>query len=69
MKEERQRGGASESDLPGSVSSQNREEARPGHGDGDERRDRGDGPRERSEESGGEASEGTQSTGNPASAG
>jgi hypothetical protein len=53
--------------LPGSVSNQNAEEAEPGHGGGNEVRrkgaDDGDG------KSGGEAGEGSQSTGHPDSAG
>lgn len=53
--------------LPGSVSNQNGEEAEPGHGGGSETRRR---PPEHDEEpSGGEAREGSQSTGDPHSAG
>lgn len=57
-------------DLPGTVSNQNQEEAEPGHGGGEERRSKhpgsDDGP---DQPSGGEAGEGSQSTGNPDSAG
>ena len=54
--------------LPGSVSNQNAEEAEPGHGGGDEhtRRKGADGG---DEKAGGEAGEGSQSTGHPDSAG
>ena len=58
--------------LPGSVSDQNAEEAEPGHGGGDEHARR-TGARGRAAtaetESGGEAGEGSQSTGHPDSAG
>jgi hypothetical protein len=58
-------------DLPGSVSSQNREEAEPGHGSGQERRHRPETDPEHAGEqgSGGEAGEGSQSTGDPRGAG
>ncbi len=59
-------------DLPASVSNQNREEAEPGHGDGEEHDDaRGENTRrtESKQRSRGEASEGSQSTGDPNSAG
>ncbi len=58
-------------DLPGSVSNQNREEAEPGHGAGEERRGASDTEpqRRRDRRSGGEAGEGSQSTGSPDSAG
>jgi hypothetical protein len=64
MSEERDR---KDQPLPGSVSNQNGEEAEPGHGGGDETRRK---PAEGGEEkSGGEAGEGSQSTGHPDSAG
>ena len=56
---------ASDQPLPGSVSNQNTEEAEPGH-DGSPGTGQGD---RREKGSGGEAGEGSQSTGNPASAG
>jgi hypothetical protein len=58
-------------DLPSSVSSQNREEAEPGHGSGQERAKRPDTEPDRAGEtdSGGEAGEGSQSTGDPRGAG
>ena len=58
-------------DLPGSVSSQNREEAEPGHGSGQARRQRPDTEPEHpdTQGSGGEAGEGSQSTGDPRSSG
>jgi hypothetical protein len=53
--------------LPGSVSDQNAEEAEPGHGGGEHARRKGaDGG---DAETGGEAGEGSQSTGHPDSAG
>jgi hypothetical protein len=53
--------------LPGSVSDQNAEEAEPGHGGGEPVRRKGaDGG---DKKSGGEAGEGSQSTGHPDSAG
>lgn len=53
--------------LPGSVSDQNAEEAEPGHGGGEHVRRKGaDGE---GRESGGEAGEGSQSTGHPDNAG
>jgi hypothetical protein len=60
--------------LPGSVSDQNAEEAEPGHGGGEEAEPRrGEEPRRQhgggDPGSGGEAGEGSQSTGNPDSAG
>jgi hypothetical protein len=57
----------SDQPLPGSVSSQNGEEAEPGHGGGGEAR-RKDAAAEESP-SGGEAKEGSQSTGHPENAG
>jgi hypothetical protein len=64
-------------DLPGTVSNQNQEEAEPGHGGGSERRtkpgsgsdDAPDSSSGADRPSGGEAGEGSQSTGNPDSAG
>jgi hypothetical protein len=58
-------------DPPASVSNQNREEAEPGHGHGEERRQTSDAGRKGGgdEGSGGESGEGSQSTGNPRSAG
>ncbi len=53
--------------LPGSVSNQNGEEAEPGHGGGSETHRK---PSDTDEHpSGGEAGEGSQSTGDPRSAG
>ena len=52
--------------LPGGVSDQNAEEAEPGHGSGSETHRKGGGG---GEKSGGEAGEGSQSTGHPDSAG
>jgi hypothetical protein len=64
MSDERER---KDQPLPGSVSNQNAEEAEPGHGGGEQTRRKdahgGDG------KSGGEAGEGSQSTGHPDSAG
>ncbi len=67
---------ASDQPLPGSVSNQNAEEAEPGHGDGSAgaQSPSGGSPGrdEKSEsggQSGGESGEGSQSTGNPDSAG
>jgi hypothetical protein len=57
----------SDQPLPGSVSSQNGEEAEPGHGGGEETH-RKDAAGEESP-SGGEAKEGSQSTGHPDNAG
>jgi hypothetical protein len=57
----------SDQPLPGSVSNQNAEEAEPGHGGEGEAR-RKDATREE-KPSGGEAKEGSQSTGHPDSAG
>ena len=54
--------------LPESVSDQNREEAEPGHGAG-ERRRREAPDSEKRKPSGGESGEGSQSTGDPKSAG
>ena len=61
----------SEEPLPGSVSDQNAEEAEPGHGGGGERRSHNTGDRDEKTGDGpdGEASEGSQSTGSPHSAG
>ena len=61
-------------DLPSSVSDQNREQAEPGHGGGEKRDPRADDTKPGSEsgggrDSGGEAGEGSQSTGDPHSAG
>jgi hypothetical protein len=58
-------------DLPSSVSSQNREQAEPGHGSGQERHQRPDTEPDHAGErgSGGESGEGSQSTGDPRSAG
>jgi hypothetical protein len=53
--------------LPGTVSNQNAEEAEPGHGGGDEVRRKDAGGDE--SPSGGEAGEGSQSTGHPDNAG
>jgi hypothetical protein len=53
--------------LPGSVSDQNAEEAEPGHGGGEHARRKG--AHGGDPESGGEAGEGSQSTGHPDSAG
>jgi hypothetical protein len=53
--------------LPGSVSDQNGEEAEPGHGGGEPVRRKGAGGGD--EKFGGEAGEGSQSTGHPDSAG
>jgi hypothetical protein len=64
MSDERDR---TDQPLPGSVSNQNAEEAEPGHGGGDHAR-RKDAGRE-DEKSGGQAGEGSQSTGHPDSAG
>jgi hypothetical protein len=55
--------------LPGSVSNQNAEEEQPGHEGGSERRDKSGGGAGNEKPSGGESSEGSQSTGNPANAG
>ena len=56
--------------LPGSVSDQNAEEAEPGHGGGEPvRRKGGADPESGDRDSGGEAGEGSQSTGHPDSAG
>lgn len=59
----------SNQELPGSVSDQNSEEAEPGHGGSPETRRRPAGDDEERGGSEGESSEGTQSTGNPDSAG
>lgn len=65
MDEERDR---TDQPLPGSVSNQNNEEAEPGHDDtGGESRRRASPDDEKP--SGGEAGEGSQSTGDPRSAG
>ena len=64
MSDERDR---TDQPLPGSVSNQNSEEAEPGHGGGDHARGK-NAERDR-ETSGGEAGEGSQSTGHPDSAG
>ncbi|HEY1568661.1 MAG TPA: hypothetical protein VGF68_16655 [Solirubrobacteraceae bacterium] len=53
--------------LPGSISDQNGEEAEPGHGGGEPVRRKGGGGGD--EKFGGEAGEGSQSTGHPDSAG
>jgi hypothetical protein len=58
----------SEQPLPGSVSNQNNEEAEPGH-DGQEETRRSPGAAGGDDESGGESGEGSQSTGDPRSAG
>jgi hypothetical protein len=58
--------------LPGSVSDQNAEEAEPGHGGGEPVRRKGPGRGDTESgdrNSGGEAGEGSQSTGHPDSAG
>jgi hypothetical protein len=56
--------------LPGSVSDQNAEEAEPAHGGGEHARRKGaHGGEAGRTESGGEAGEGSQSTGHPDSAG
>jgi hypothetical protein len=57
--------------LPGSVSDQNAEEAEPGHGGGEpvRRKDSGADRKSGDRDSGGEAGEGSQSTGHPDSAG
>jgi hypothetical protein len=57
----------SDQPLPGSVSNQNAEEAEPGHGGDEEARKQGADRGHRG--SGGEAGEGSQSTGHPDSAG
>jgi hypothetical protein len=59
---------ASTQPLPGSVSDQNQEEAEPGH-DGAPGSGRGAGGDRPDKGSGGESREGSQSTGNPDSAG
>lgn len=62
----------SKEDLPGGVSGQNREEAEPGHGSGAERKGSDDdkkGKHDDPSSGGGEASEGSQSTGDPKGAG
>ena len=59
---------ASDQPLPGSASNQNPEEAEPGHDDGEPAAARGQGER-KDKGSGGESGEGSQSTGNPDSAG
>ncbi|MGI9185390.1 MAG: hypothetical protein ACR2GZ_10590 [Solirubrobacteraceae bacterium] len=58
-------------ELPGSVSNQNGEEAEPGHGGGPEKRrpSSGDKSGKGGGDSEGESSEGSQSTGDPNSAG
>jgi hypothetical protein len=61
---------SSPEELPGSVSNQNNEEAEPGHGGGPEKRSPSAGDKGRKGgDSEGEASEGSQSTGDPNSAG
>lgn len=55
--------------LPGSVSDQNAEEAEPGHGDQQETRRPPGSAGGGGERAGGESGEGSQSTGNPNSAG
>jgi hypothetical protein len=62
---------SSPDELPGSVSNQNNEEAEPGHGGGPEKRSPSSGERDRKGggDSEGESSEGSQSTGDPNSAG
>ncbi len=63
---------ASDQPLPGSVSNQNAEEAEPGHGGGsgaDQSPSSGSSERDKQPDSGGESGEGSQSTGNPDSAG
>jgi hypothetical protein len=65
---------ASDQPLPGSVSNQNQEEAEPGHdgtsGSGTgERDDQGSASGDRRDKGAGESGEGSQSTGNPNSAG
>ena len=57
----------SDQPLPGSVSNQNAEEAEPGHGGGGETHR--EGAEDEQSPSGGEAKEGSQSTGHPDSAG
>jgi hypothetical protein len=54
---------------PGSVSNQNREQAQPGHRGDDERDDAPDKSGGDRRPSGGESGEGSQSTGDPKSAG
>jgi hypothetical protein len=71
MDDERER---KDQPLPGSVSDQNAEEAEPGHGGGEPVRRKGAGggnPESGGDDrdSGGEAGEGSQSTGHPDSAG
>ncbi len=63
---------ASDQPLPGSVSNQNGEEAEPGHdagSGGGQSPSGGSSQRDKPAESGGESGEGSQSTGNPDSAG
>lgn len=55
----------SHQDLPGSVSNQNREEAEPGHGGGEERRDGSDARRHRSGDKGSAGGSGEGSGGEP----
>ena len=57
----------SDQPLPGSVSNQNAEEAEPGHGGGEETHRKNAAGEE--SPSGGEAKEGSQSTGHPDNAG
>ena len=64
--EERDR---SDQPLPGSVSSQNGEEAEPGHGGENRNSQAGDRESRGDRGSGGEAGEGSQSTGHPENAG
>jgi hypothetical protein len=62
---------AGQEELPGSVSNQNNEEAEPGHGGGPEKRSHSSGGKAGKDggDSEGESSEGSQSTGDPRSAG
>jgi hypothetical protein len=59
----------SDQPLPGSVSNQNSEEAEPGHDGSDQARRPPGQAGGGDEDAGGESSEGSQSTGNPDSAG
>jgi hypothetical protein len=68
MPDERQ-GNPEKQPLPGSVSDQNNEEGEPGHDDQQETRRKPGSAGGGDESTSGESSEGTQSTGNPNSAG
>jgi hypothetical protein len=68
MRDERQ-GNPEKQPLPGSVSDQNAEEAEPGHDDQQETRRPPGSAGSGDDSTSGEAGEGSQSTGNPNSAG